>query len=148
MSERSDDNLIFDLKGSLTLTAIMLALHVGAWLIVLSLPISWWLRIALSMVVVLSLYHTLWLHALRRASHAVSNVMLEGDGDWTLRLQNSDGRGPCRLRTHYVHPWVVLVQLRCPGAWLPVNLVIPADAVDADAFRRLRARLKLQSWAE
>ncbi len=126
----------------------MLFLHLGACVLVLVLPTALWLQTLLLILLGLSLYRTLSQHTLRRASSAVCNVTLETDGDWRLQLNNAEERGPCCVRAHYVHPWLVLVQLRCPDARLPVGLVVAADAVDAESFRRLRARLTLEAGVE
>lgn len=121
----------------------MVGLHSGAVGIVFIVSLTVWLRLLLLLVVVASLRYTLALHANRRAARAVRTVEWEPDGEWTLGLHNADHCGPCRLRSRFVHPWLVVVHLRCPGAWFPMNLVIAADAVDDDAFRQLRVRLTM-----
>lgn len=148
MSDKFDNTLIFNLYNSRILVWVTVGLHGGALAIVCVLPIVVMLRISLLILLIASLFHVLSLHALRRAPHAVRTVALEGDGDWMLKMQNADQRGPCRLRSHFVHPWLVILQLRCPAARLPVNLVVAADSLDGETFRRLRARLNVQSWEE
>jgi hypothetical protein len=42
---------------------------------------------------------------------------------------------------------MAILLLRCEGRRWPLGLVIAADAVDPEPFRRLRARLRLQTRA-
>jgi len=148
LSEKFDNILIFNINNSRLLARALLAAHVGAAGVVLLMPLAGWLQLPLLLLVGTSLYRTLRLHATRQAREAVHAVALESDGDWTLRLRNTQDRGPCRLRTHYVHPWLVIVRLHCRHTRFPVNLLIAADAVEHDAFRRLRARLTFRNWEE
>ena len=105
------------------------------------LPISVLIRLSLLALIIASAVHVLLTHALRRSPRAIRKTVFENDGDWVLEMQNGESLGPCRLRSHFVHPWLVILQLRCLPAGLPISLVVAADAVDIHAFRRLRARL-------
>lgn len=146
MSERFDNTLIFNIKNSRSLAWTLLVVHAGAAGIVLWIPLAAWLQLLALACLAASFHRVFTLHARRTAARAVHSVELEGDGDWTLRLKNMQDWGPCRLRARFVHPWLVVVQLRCPSSRLPLSLVIAADAVERDTFRRLRARLTVQSW--
>ncbi len=42
----------------------------------------------------------------------------------------------------FVAPWLVVVRWRPEGARFTRTVLVPPDAVDADAFRRLRVRLR------
>ncbi len=105
------------------------------------LPISIMIRLSLFALLVASIVHILLTHAWRRSPRAIRKVVFEDDGDWMLAMRNEESLGPCRLCSHFVHPWLAILQLRCPQGRLPFSLVIAADAVNTDAFRRLRARL-------
>jgi hypothetical protein len=45
------------------------------------------------------------------------------------------------IDSRFVHRWLVLLSLRVAGRRLPTTLVVAADAIEADVFRRLRAAL-------
>jgi hypothetical protein len=86
-------------------------------------------------------------HGWRTGTGAVTDLELGEDGRCALRYaQASDWREGEVIRA-VVHPWMVLLTLRLHGRRWPVSLWIPADAAAADAFRRLRARLRLESRA-
>ena len=106
------------------------------------------IRLSLSALLIASVVHILLTYALRRSPRAIRKVVFEDDGDWVLETKDEQSLGPCRLRNHFVHPWLVILQLRCPQGRLPISLVVTVDAVNTDAFRRLRARLNSLGLAE
>ncbi len=126
---------------------MLLGLHAGALVIALAVPLPWGARVALAMLVGMSAYGTVRRHALRWGGGAVQAVELDQSGDWRLSVEGRDALGPCRMLACYVHPWVVVVQLRCQARRLPVGLVLAADAVDAEQLRALRVRLGEQHGA-
>lgn len=116
-------------------------LHAGALAIALTVPVPWGARVAIAVLIGLSAYGTVRRHALRRGQGAVQAVELDHTGDWRLSVGGRETLGPCRLLACYVHPWVVVVQLRCQTRRLPVGLVLTVDAVDPEQLRALRVRL-------
>lgn len=120
---------------------MLLGLHAGALAIAVTVPVPWGVRVAMAVLVGMSAYGTVRRHALRRGPGAVQAVELDHSGDWRLSLGGRDALGPCRVLACYVHPWIVVVQLRCQGRRLPVGLVLTADAVDPEQLRALRVRL-------
>jgi hypothetical protein len=136
-----DKTLILNLNTSWFLAAILLGLHAGALAIVVTVPVPWGVRAAVAVLVGLSAYGTIRQIALRQGQGAVQAVELDHSGDWRLSVGGRDTLGPCRVLACYVHPWIVVVQLRCRGRRLPVGLVLTADAVDREQLRALRVRL-------
>lgn len=130
-----------NLNTSWVLAAMLVGLHAGAVAITLIVPLPWGVRVALAILVGLSAYGAVRRHALRRGKGAIQAVELDHTGDWRLGMGGRDTLGPCRLLACYVHPWVVVVQLRCRARRLPVGLVLTADAVDPEQLRALRVRL-------
>ncbi|MFQ5994181.1 MAG: protein YgfX [Acidiferrobacterales bacterium] len=139
MSINLDNRLIFNINNSLLVSAVLVGLHAGAFLIVLALPLAHPLQLLVAVLIIASLWSTLGQQGTRRAVGAIRGVEIDADGDWTLERHNRDMKRPCRACAYLVASWMVVVQLRCPGQWLPVNLLIAADAVDHHVFRRLRA---------
>lgn len=119
----------------------MAVLHIGAILLAGLLPISIMIRLSLFALLIASVVHILLTHAWRRSPRAIRKAVFEDDGNWILEMQNEESLGPCRLLSYFVHPWLVILQLRCPRGRLPISLVVATDAVNTDVFRRLRARL-------
>ncbi len=144
MLGNSNKTLNLYVNPSWYLAALLSGLHAGALTIILMVPISWGARAVLTVLIGLSAFRAIKRHALRRGVGAVQAVQLDESGDWRLSLGDRDTLGPCRLLAFYLHPWVIVVQLRCRARRLPVGLVLTADAVDAGQLRALRVRLGAQ----
>lgn len=147
MSQRFDSNLTLKINASPLLAGIFLFVHLGAALLLGVVPLNGFIRAALWLCLGWSLYHSLRVHALRAATDAIEAFDLDSDGDCYIQHKGAGERRPCRVTHCLVHSGVVLLTLRRDGRRWPINLVIVADAVEAEPFRRLRARLKLQSAA-
>lgn len=147
MSQKFDSNLTLRINASKLLAGIFLFVHLGAALLLGVVPLNGVIRTALWLCLAWSLYHSLRVHALRTAADAIEIFDLDSDGDCYIQHKGAGERQPCRVTNCLVHSGVVLLTLRRDERRWPVNLVIVADAVEAEPFRRLRARLKLQSAA-
>lgn len=132
-------------------------MHVGALVIVSIVPAAIVTRTALTLFVMLSFVYALLQHARlgllsNRLPHwlkprIVEAVEWDTAGNWSVRYTGSARWHGCELRERWLHPWVVILRLRSETDARSLNLLVAADAVAADAFRRLRARLRLQTAA-
>jgi hypothetical protein len=79
-------------------------------------------------------------HVTRSAPQAITEVVIEGTA---VALRSRDGReerGPAG--SLFVAPALVILTVRPPRRLLARPVVIAADAIGAEAHRRLRVRLK------
>jgi hypothetical protein len=79
----------------------------------------------------------------RRAKPAdVTRAQGQLDGDWTLTRRDGrrEGGWQADIPRSFCHPWLVILALRREGRRL--YLPLAADAVNADALRRLRVSLR------
>lgn len=143
----SPDKLTFDLRPSTVLAAVLAAAYGGAVVIALLLPIPLFVRIALVALIAVGLHRGLSRHALRRAGDAVVAFSLSEDDACAVRRQGAAEWQDGRLMDRWVHPWLTILVVRCNGRRRPCSIVITPDAVSAEAFRRLRVRLRLQTGA-
>lgn len=127
---------------------MLAVLHAGAGVIAALLPLAAAWRLALFGFVMASLYRMLRLHALRRSADAVVGLALEGDETCAVRRRGAAAWEEGRIVDRWLHPRLALLVIRCAARRLPVNVVIPGDGVSAEAFRRLRVRLRLQTAAD
>lgn len=67
------------------------------------------------------------------------------DGNWSVRFLGSTQWHPCELRERWLQPWLVILRLRDDSDARTWSVLVVRDAVAPDAFRRLRARLRLQT---
>ena len=145
MSQKSEINLILNIKVSYLLAGIFLAVHLGATILVAVIPVTWLLRLTLWGVLGWSLYYSLITHAWRTGPMAIQAIELDNEGVVSVRLAESETWQPARITSRFVHPWLTLMSLRLDSRRWPVNLVIAADAVEPEPFRRWRVALKLQT---
>lgn len=126
---------------------IILLLHTGAAVCVSVASAPWPIRAAVWTALAASLYHGIRAHAVRAGSRSISALLLEPDGELSVRVGAHTDWRPCLIVSKTVYPGAVLLRLRRAGARLPFSVVVAADAVEAAAFRQLRARLRLGSAA-
>ncbi|MHB1140880.1 MAG: protein YgfX [Sulfuricaulis sp.] len=144
MLQKSEINLILNIKVSRLLAGIFLATHLGGILLVVVTPMAWPVRLVLWGVLGWSLYYSLVTHAWRTSRLAIAAIELDNEGVASVRFAGSESWQPVRITSRFVHPWLTLMTLRLEGRRWPVNLVIAADAVEPEPFRRWRVALKFQ----
>ena len=147
MSQKFSNSLILDIKASTTLGLLLGLIHLGAMLLVLPLPIPGWLKLGLWVALGTSLAYGLRTQALRRAG-VIEAVELDENGDSAFRLRGEDRWRPGRISARFIHPWVFIGQVKLEGRRRSQALVVAADAVAPQAFRRWRARLRFRNAAE
>ena len=147
MSERFDNNLILKIEVSYYLMALLATAHAGGAILVGMVPLHGFLKTGLWALLVVSAVHAIRLHGLRTASRAVVELELDTEGLCAVRRKGDENWRAAEIVQSLVHPWLVILVLKPADRLWRVSLVIPADAVEAEVFRRLRARLRLQTRA-
>ncbi len=123
-------------------------MHLGAGLILIVVPGMVWWRVVLVAITCASLYRTVRNHALRRGPQAIVALTLSRDGGLAVCRRDGSGWVDVSLVAAFIHPWLVVLRLHLPQQRFPAGLLVAADAVDSDGFRRLRARLNLRNRVE
>lgn len=157
MSQPFDATLTLELKRSSTVVALLTAMHVGAVTIVWIVPADALLRAGLMLFVLASFAHALMRHARLGASWSglpawlrpriVAALEWDAAGDWSMRYAGETQWRACVLRDRWLHPRLVILRLRSETDGRAVTVLLAADAVACEPFRRLRARLQLQTAA-
>ena len=145
MSQKSETNLILNIKVSRFLAGIFLILHLGAMALVAVVPIMWLWRLGLWGLLGWSLYQSLVNHSLRTGSLAITAIELDNEGVASVRFAGSETWQPARITGRFVHPLLTLMSLWLESRRWPMNLAIAADAVEPEPFRRWRVALKFQA---
>ena len=130
-----------EIGRSLWLSALLLLSHTGALLLVMVVPLPWWLASVCVGALAYSLLRGLSLHGLRIGGQAIAGLVWDAEGRWTLRTV--DGQTlPARLTAgSYVSPYLVLLNFVTGRWWQRRTLVLLPDALDARSFRQLRVGL-------
>ena len=119
--------------------------HLLAFGLILMLSISVWLRAAIAILVVLSLFHHRNTHVKRSNVSAINSVEWDGGEEWLLFMAKGNKRRARLLGSSYVHPWLMVLNFSSEGGYpRPSSLILMPDALDAVMQRRLRVRLRLQ----
>lgn len=140
--------LTLEPRPSRILLSLMLFAHGGAVAVLLALDEwPWPVRLLLVMVVLAGLWSALGKLGWRRSPTRIRRLVWQAENDWRVEL--GDGKMlTARLRpSSFVHPWLVVLNLRLEGRRLPYSLVLARDGLDATAFRRLRVRLATEAGA-
>jgi hypothetical protein len=146
LSIESPDSLTIELGRSRALTTILVLLHTGAISLVVVLPLAIELKITLVVLIAMSLVRSVGAHGLRLGRRAVIAVMFSQE-ECALRRRHSSDWENGRLVDRWVQPWLTLLVVRGESQRWPTSIVICADAVAPDMFRRLRVRLRLRTAA-
>lgn len=133
--------LRLDLRPSPVLAAALISSHGGALALLATVPLPGWAAAALAVLVAASLLRALARHALLWGREAVTGLVWEGDGAWTL-VTRAGSQSPCHLSADsYVGPRLTVLNFTGPRR--RSVLVLP-DRVAQEGFRRLRVRLMLE----
>ena len=128
--------------SSRRLAAFLLVAHGAAVAVAVSIPLDWYWRVVLVVVVLSSLLYALGAHYLYLIPRAVREATWGADGTWTLILVSGERVEASLLPSTYVTARLLVLNFRC-GRWQHRALVLPHDALDANLQRRLRVRLRL-----
>ena len=141
MSKRSGNNLIIKLKVSRSMIAVFSLVHVGALALLWAIDAPLWVLIPLAAAIGLSLYVALSRQALRSMHGAVIAMRWDSEEGLSLRRSGTPGWNAAAIRSRFVHPWLVILSIKISGHRIPASLILAADSLEPEVFRRLRAAL-------
>lgn len=116
-------------------------MHGLALLVLPPLPVTWWFKAPLALVVLLH-WVISWRRYIRLSSpQAVKRLIWNGGSNWEL----CDGEHVCRradlLPNAYIHPLLVVLRFITEDKH-KYSAVLPCDSLDDDSHRRLRIKLQ------
>lgn len=132
---------VIELLPSRRLAWLLGAAHLGALLLLATLPVAWWAAAVAAVLLVMSAVLTISRHALRRGELAAT--ALEFTDREQLKVRTGDGawHGGRLLGTSTVGPGLAVLNIRLDERGTR-HVVIIGDGVEADDFRRLRVWLR------
>jgi hypothetical protein len=126
--------MIINIKKSFILTTIVFSAHLGALVLTLIVPIVFGLQIGLAALIAVSL----WWQWRQNAGVVVGELRLGDDGTCLQSINGEQHR--YHLMRATIHAGFVRLTLQRAGGRTHTQLV-PRDAVEADVYRELRARI-------
>ena len=142
MSVVSAESVRCELGRSFWLTLAWLLLYGGAILIVFLVPLSWGWRILIVATLFVALADALWRVAWRRGRYAVTAIHIDSEGSVELHRGQNGQWAVVEWQPPTVFAVVVLMRWRPAGQYRWRQLVIPADAIEPECFRRVRVALR------
>ena len=126
------------------MAAWLLLVTVAALLVLWLMPLPGWLSLFITSAVLVGLLMT-WRKQVRRCHLDAVSSLVWGEGRQCRLMLNSGQQQVVELASRaFVLPWLVILYFESP-LWRPQQLVLLPDMLDADVFRRLRVRLKIET---
>ena len=140
--------LSLDVQPSKILFWVLTLTHAGAAAALSALSLPGWTTACLAAAVLASY---LWLtarHALLWHPRSVRRLRWGSGQRWQVGLRDGRELSATLRMDSFVRPWLTVLLLR-PESGGPVrNVVLLPDMLEAEAFRRLRVRLRLEQGAK
>lgn len=133
---------IIELKPSLRLALLLGGVHLCMLALVATLPLAPWIRWCGTAVLLLSAVVTVFGHALRRSGQSVTALAFIDRTQLHVRTANGVWHQGRVLGTSTVGAALTVLNLQLDHRWRAVHVVIPADSLGTDDFRRLRVWLR------
>lgn len=131
----------FELTASRRLAGLLLLLHAGAIAIIFMLDIVW--PIKLLLIILLSGYAswTVAKHALRTLPTSIIQCWLAETGDWHLQTKAGRIYSGQLQGDSLITPYLTVLNFKVVNSRKKLAITITSDAIDIQAFRRLRVYL-------
>ncbi len=140
--------LYLELHPSRIFAAVLLVVHGGAAVCALIVSLPWLVRVLFVGFILFSLRHTIFRWALIRHNKAVTALLWDDLGEWTLFSKNGKQMAVRLEPGSFVSPWWVVLDFSAIDAPGRYSAVLFPDSLDRESFRRLRVRLRLDGRGE
>ncbi len=144
---RGSAPLHLELRPSRLLQALLLAVHGGALVAALFVPLPWPLRLLVALALLVSLRYSVARWASLSARRAVVALLRDELGEWHATLAGGGELSLRLLPDSYVSGWLVVLNFS-GGTRRALPVVILPDMLDRESLRRLRARLRMEGTGE
>jgi toxin CptA len=131
-----------DLRPSRQLALALIAAHAGAAVTTLPLDVPAAAKIGLVLLIAASLGRALYRHAWLKSRGSVTAIELRDHDRATVETRCGDRLEVRVLGTTYVSAMLCVMNMRAARRPFACHAVIVRDNVDAEAFRKLRVRLR------
>lgn len=135
-------------KPSRILISLLTVGHLGAIAVLFPLALPLFVKLGIAAVLVVSLVIALRKQPGRTGEGGVQALTWKADGDWLLETAEGESLNATLHESTYVHPWLVVLNFRLEDKRGLISFALAPDALDADTFRELRARLKVAGKME
>ncbi|MDO8413714.1 MAG: hypothetical protein Q7S51_08005 [Gallionellaceae bacterium] len=131
----------FQFQPSWYLAILLLMAHGAVLFALYVLPLPTWAKIALTLLLLASLFFYVRRDARLSAPSSVITLALNGD-DVVLTTRNGKPEAAQLLNHSMVSPWLTVLNSVPRGATCTRRIIIFPDSLDTESFRQLRVWLK------
>lgn len=130
------------LQPSRWLAAILITAHAAISGLLLMLPLPAWIVAGAVMLLLASAAHSVYRYALLRGRSAITALAFDDRETIAVGLRDGGWHAGRVLGTSTVGATLTILNIVFDGRRLPVPVVLLADSLDANDFRRLRVWLR------
>jgi len=154
--------LTLNIHPSRLATCTIFIVHVGAVMSVILVSINIYLKILISVLVLVSLWDVYNRVSLKKRN-SITQIIWGTDNNWILKTSDGHTRDAQLLPSTYVHTWMTVLNFKKLNSMLNSRLnsrlnfntkyfrscscVLLPDSMDAGELRRLRVRLTLVQYS-
>jgi toxin CptA len=135
------------IRPSCRLTLLLFLAHAAAFgaCVAADMPVE--LKFLVVLLIGLSCAHALYGAALLRSRKAIVALEITDGGVLTFQTRSGEWRRGILLDSSFVAPYLTVLNLKTDGTRLARHVVIMADSVAAEEYRRLRVWLRWRKTA-
>lgn len=134
-------NLEFKLKPSKQYLTLLFTVFVISMVIVLTLPLEWWIKLIGLLCLFLYGGRILWQFGLLRSKHSIISIRHHSDGRWLLHTHKKVYEAELRGDST-VTGWVSILRFRILKRFWPKSCVVFRDSLRTDDYRKLLVVLR------
>ena len=135
------------IRPSRRLTLLLSLAHAAALGACLAADMPVALKLFVVLLIGLSCAHALYDAALLRSRKAIVALEIADDGVLTFQMRSGEWRRGILLDSSFVAPYLTVLNLKTDGTRLARHVVVMADSVAAEEYRRLRVWLRWRKTA-
>lgn len=139
--------LILEPGPSLRLAWTLALVHGATLLLAFLLPVHGGWRAALVLLIAVSAWRSIALHALRWSKSAVVHITWDSEDRWRVRRRDGEVLQATLLGDSLVLSYLVVLNFK-PTMGRRFSVVLLGDCLPPQRFRQLRVRLRISSAAE
>lgn len=137
--------LLLELQSSRIFAVILIFIYGGALICLNLSSISIWLKIILTLFITVSFLMSLNKFILFKSAEAIMSIKTDKKNQWSLIKRSGEVVSARLYGDSICTRWLVILNFRLYDVNKRLSLLIFSDSADAEAFRRLRAYLRVIS---
>ncbi len=131
----------FILHPSRYFMGLLLLLHIGAMLLVITLPLKWWAYLLIALILFVSLIYQIQKHIYYRYAKSIKGLIANKGKNWTLIQRNQKSLTGILQGDSVITRHLLILNFKVSlekDHYVKRSVIIFNDALSVSAFRQLR----------